>query len=78
MKTKKLKPVIVTCIDLMSFPRDIWKIKDLNPAEIDIIGFLWHKDKKKIILKRMLGHPEDEPFVIPMGCVKHITYLKEK
>lgn len=78
MKTKKLKPVIVTCVDLMSFPKDIWEIKNLNPAEIGIIGFLWYKDKKKVILKRMLGHPEDEPFVIPMGCVKKIQYLKDQ
>lgn len=79
MKGKKeYRRVEITLVDIISYGKGVWKIEDLTLPEIKIVGYLWHKDKEKVVLKRINGHPEDEPILIPVGCVIKIVYLKEK
>ena len=81
---KKNLPVIVWWNDAVAYPKQLIKLDNLTTALMKTIGYLYHKDKKRIILKRQLTEfegnfgSEDEAMVIPMGCVNKIVYLKEK
>jgi len=77
MRKKEYRKVELTCVDIISYEKGIWKPEELELPEVKIVGYLWFKDKEKVALKRIEGHPEDEPILIPLGCVKKMTYLKE-
>ena len=80
---KKNLPVIVWWQDAVAYPKQLCKVEDLNTALMKTIGYLYYKDKKKVILKRQITEfegnfgSEDEAMVIPMGCVEKIIYLRE-
>jgi len=77
-RKEQYKRVEITLVDVISYGKGTWKIEELVLPKIKIVGYLWHKDKEKVVLKRISGHPEDEPILIPMGCVIRIEYLKTK
>jgi len=77
-RKREYKRVEITLVDMISYGKGVWKIEDLVLPEIKIVGYLWHKDKEKVVLKRINGHPEDEPILIPAGCVRRMVYLREK
>jgi len=74
-KRKKYQRVEITFVDMISYGKAVWKLEELVLPKIKIVGYLWHKDKEKVVLKRIKGHPEDEPILIPSGCIKRIINL---
>lgn len=77
-KKKEYKRVEIILVDVISYGKGVWKVEELVLPRIKIVGYLWHKDKEKVVLKRISGHPEDEPILIPTGCVKEIRFLRVK
>lgn len=81
---KKNKPCIVIWNDAVAYPKQLINLDKANTALMRTIGYLYHKDKKRVILKRQITEfegdygSEDEIFVIPIGCVEKIIHLKEK
>jgi len=77
-KQKKYKRVEITFVDMISYGKAVWKLEELVLPKIKIVGYLWHKNKERVVLKRINGHPEDEPILIPAGCVIKIERLRTK